>query len=40
MELVRLPTVHTAAYVVTQLVGFLCAGLVAGLVLKKQQFTA
>lgn len=34
------PAVYTAAYVVTQLVGFLCAGLVAGLVLKKHQFTA
>ena len=34
------PAAYTAAYVATQLVGFLCAGLVAGLVLKKHQFTA
>ncbi len=32
------PPAYTAAYVVTQVVGFLCAGLVAALVLKKQTF--
>ncbi len=33
------PATYTAAYVTIQLVGFLCAGLVAALVLRKHQFT-
>ena len=32
------PAVYTAAYMFIQVVGFLCVGLVAGLVLKKQTF--
>ena len=33
------PGAYTAAYIFMQLIGFLCAGLVAGLVLKKHRFT-
>ena len=32
------PANYTCAYMFTQFIGFLCVGLVAGLVLKKQQF--
>jgi hypothetical protein len=32
------PAVYTASYIFIQFIGFLCVGLVAGLVLKKQTF--
>jgi hypothetical protein len=34
------PTAYTAAYMLIQLVGFLCVGLVAGLVMKRKQVGA
>jgi hypothetical protein len=34
------PAVYTAAYIFTQVIGFLCVGLVAGLVLKNHRFGA